>query len=298
MGVTNYTPKDWNAIETLSPEEFHRRCCEDRQDGGGERVLLDVRNHYESRIGYFVQGPNGSATARRAAIRPGIRRFSQWPGFASKYLRQHDDDEDEDGAPAGRQIMTYCTGGIRCEKGARWMQENMDPGRGDTVCTLRGGIAAYLMWMEEEIRAGRRRPEDSLFKGRNYVFDARGSTALSEIAEPEPVSDCHVCGEPSDRLSKCRSDRCHLILVVCAACDENRDPRCCQSCREGDPALGSDQERGERHFNWICDCEKEREAQLWGGQQVKLSTGRRKQRDTQNKKPARQQMNIEVKIFD
>jgi predicted sulfurtransferase len=67
MGVTNYIPEAWDAIESLEPAEFHERCWADENN-----VLIDVRNHYESRIGYFVNPKTGEG-----AVRPGIRRFSQ-----------------------------------------------------------------------------------------------------------------------------------------------------------------------------------------------------------------------------
>lgn len=280
MGVTNYLPKNWNEVESLDPEVFHERCWE----RGGERVLIDVRNHYESRIGYFVDPVSGES-----AVRPGIRRFSQWPGFAKRLLG----NEGEGRGEGGRQIMTYCTGGIRCEKGVRWMQENMEKREGDVVCTLKGGIAAYLMWMDEEIKSGRKRPQESLFKGKNYVFDARGSMGLSEGVE-EPVASCHCCGKPEDRLSKCRSRGCHLVLVVCGSCEERGDPRCCSSCRNADTVSG--EVEATKKPKAICACEQKREAELWGGgEQIKLSQkGRRKLSKGVSSSP---EINIKIKII-
>jgi predicted sulfurtransferase len=253
MGVTNYAPKDWDEIEVLSPKKFHERCFSDQGI-----VLMDVRNHYESRIGYFVH-----PQTREPAVRPGIRRFSQWPQYVKRNMTGRGDNERNE----GRQFMTYCTGGIRCEKGARFLQENMEKGDGDTVCTLKGGIAAYLAWMDEEIKLGKKKPEDSLFRGKNYVFDARGSMGLSEEAG-DPVSKCHICDKPSDRLSKCHSKGCHLVLVVCEHC-EPTGPRCCQSCWDFDHLLAL--EKLGKLPSPICACEKEREAQLWGDQPLKVS---------------------------
>ncbi len=71
MGVTSYVPRDWDVVESLPPAEFHERLC--GLDGDGrEIVLVDVRNHYESRIGYFVDPSTGES-----ALRPAIRRFGQ-----------------------------------------------------------------------------------------------------------------------------------------------------------------------------------------------------------------------------
>jgi len=67
----------------------------------------------------------------------------------------------------GGQIMTYCTGGIRCEKGVRFLAERMEKKKGDKVSTLKGGIAAYLMWMERGNKARQKNcPMNPSFKER------------------------------------------------------------------------------------------------------------------------------------
>ena len=253
MGITNYIPQNWNIIDSLEPATFHERCWKDEQ-----KILVDVRNHYESRIGYFVDPVSGDK-----AITPEIRRFSQWPQYVKSHKEEFEGGASKPGQ--GRQIMAYCTGGIRCEKGVRWMADELEKREGNKICTLKGGIAAYLTWMDEEIKQGRKRPEESLFRGKNYVFDARGSTALTEIEDdPEPVSNCHVCKTASDRLSKCRSKGCHLILVVCSLCEETKDPRCCQGCLDLEARDKDNQTDADNRRRPICLCEMEREARLWG----------------------------------
>lgn len=268
LGITNYTPSSWNSVEELPPAEFHRRCHEDNV------ALMDLRNHYESRIGYFIDPQTGEA-----ALRPQIRRFSQWPRYFKTY-------QDEEAAAAERQILTYCTGGIRCEKATRWMAERNYDGSAavmPSICTLKGGIAAYLDWIDEEIAVGRMTTQDSLFKGKNYVFDARGAMGLvSSSTAEEPVSQCHVCGKQEDRLSKCRSPGCHLVLVVCEAC-EVEDPRCCQSCRKQSVAVAAD-DGVVRKTKEMCVCEQERELGLWGKLQQNQQQGRRKSK-TKGLKP-------------
>ena len=253
LGIEGYTPRNWDSVEELVPREFHRRCVQ-----GAERVrLMDLRNHYESRVGFFVDGRGNRA------LLPQIRRFSQWPRFwtgaetgvgrGGGRIEGRDEDREE-------QILTYCTGGIRCEKATRWMAEReterREGGSGRRICTLKGGIAAYLDWVDGEVAQGRMVVEDSLFKGRNYVFDARGAVGLN--TSTHPVAKCHVCGKDEDRLSKCKSQGCHLVLVVCADC-EREDPRCCASCSE----LTSEGTKG------MCICEREREFSLWGVEDVK-----------------------------
>ncbi|TID23625.1 putative glucose transporter rco-3 [Venturia nashicola] len=278
MGVEGYLPSDWSRIESLTPADFHERCLR------GNNLLVDVRNHYESKIGYFVDPETGEP-----ALRPAVRRFSQWPQFVKQNMQQALDENQ--GKP--KQIMSYCTGGIRCEKAVRWMEENTLLAD-TTVTTLKGGIAAYLTWMKGEIEAGRKRPQDSLFKGRNYVFDARGSTGLTE--ESEPVSNCHLCGVPSDRLSKCHTKGCHLVLVACSGC-ETGELRCCQSCR--DMEVDNTRTRQDRKGpKLICSCERERERELWGGDRVKTTKSRRSRKQKSDKIGAVDQTDISIKVVD
>ena len=158
-----------------------------------------------------------------------------------------------------KPLLTYCTGGIRCEKGVRWMEEHLSKTTPSQVqrpiYTLDGGIAAYLTWISAEVAAGRKTPEDSLFKGYNYVFDARGTTAMEGAT---PVSTCHVCGCASAKLAKCATEGCHLVLVVCGDCESaGADVRCCSSCKE---LAGT---------KTMCECEQAREEELWGSKRIK-----------------------------
>lgn len=258
LGVTNYSPSTWEAVRALEPADFHQKCLDENVK------LVDVRNYYESRIGYFVSPTSGKA------VKPPIRRFSQWPQWVKEHgIEIMGNEEELAGIQKGKpQVLTYCTGGIRCEKGVRWMEEYMsrDEQRDQgNIYTLKGGIAAYLTWMEVEIAAGWKTAEDSLFKGRNYVFDARGSTGLVGV---KPVSTCHSCGVPSDRLSKCVSPGCHLVLVVCPTC-ELGDVRCCHDCLELCSKDEPDEVGGHRRPRPLCECEQARERELWAGERVK-----------------------------
>lgn len=245
MGISNYAPASWSNVVSLPPAEFHELCEK------GDMPLIDVRNHYESRIGYFVTGDG------TVAVRPAVRRFSQWPGYVVKHVVGNEAYKK----PSG--VATYCTGGIRCEKGARWMQEALarEEGSHDVpVYTLHGGIVAYQAWMEEEVAAGRKKAEEGFFKGTNYVFDGRGA-----IGNHESVSKCHSCGKPDDRLGKCEVSSCHLVLVVCESCEDRGGIVCCEDCRKcHDPNTGL------RLRRRMCRCEREREKSLWGDGGAKL----------------------------
>jgi predicted sulfurtransferase len=252
LGITNYAPSSWTNVISLAPADFHDLCQK------GEIPLIDVRNHYESRIGYFVTGDG------TVAVRPAVRRFSQWPGYVVRHVLGNNVYKK----PSG--VATYCTGGIRCEKGARWMQEALakDGGVSDApVYTLHGGIVAYQAWMQEEIKAGRKEPKDSFFKGANYVFDARGA-----IGAQEAVSTCHGCGKPEDRLGKCEAAGCHLVLVVCEPCEQKGDIHCCEDCRQ----MVIEEQGVASRSRRMCRCENEREKLLWGDGGAKLGQSRQR----------------------
>lgn len=281
LGLTDYAPRTWSNVVALSPAAFHEVCEK------GEMKLVDVRNHYESRVGYFVTG------AGEVAVRPAVRRFSQWPGYVARHVL------GDEGFRA-KPIATYCTGGIRCEKGARWMQERLaaaraEDGRGDggkeeegdvPVYTLKGGIVAYQAWMEQEIKEGRKKPEESYFKGKMYVFDARGAIAPDNVGDGgEKVSSCHGCGKIEDALGKCSRVGCNLVLVVCGECEKSGEVTCCEDCRR----IGEELQRGgdgeEKGRGGMCKCESERERSLWGDGGAKLGqgkSGKRRGRQKQN----------------
>lgn len=288
MGVTNYVPRNWDSVTYLSPEAFHAKL-----NGGEEVLLVDVRNHYESRIGYFVDPKTGEA-----GLRPAVRRFAQWPLYVRKRFAHEAslsspravpsaDIGEEELKPTEKAVLTYCTGGIRCEKGARFLSGSLSTTNASSqtkVYTLHGGISAYLTWFDAEILAGRKTASESLFKGKNYVFDARGSIGLAETgeqAQQEPVAHCHVCDVPSDRLSKCQSKGCHLVLVMCEKCEESGESiNCCNNCKRMDQAAQENENEKPRHRP-MCECEKERELLLWGSE---VSNAKPKAQKSQAKK--------------
>ena len=102
----------------LPPETLRRWLDAGHDDDGREVVLLDTRNAWEVAVGSFA-----------GAIDPGISRFSQ---FASR-LDDYADLRD-------RTVVTFCTGGIRCEKAAPLMKA----AGFDTVYQLEGGILRYF----------------------------------------------------------------------------------------------------------------------------------------------------------
>jgi predicted sulfurtransferase len=301
MAVTAYTPKDWIIVTEIEPKDWHDLLTSPSQD---ELTLLDVRNHYESSLGHFI-----SASGRHAT-RPPIRRFSQFPLYVRKrgvallspspsLATSVDEPPEKEKQP--QRVLSYCTGGIRCEKASRFMAETLalSPSTSTSkfqICTLRGGIAAYLTWIDAEIRSGRLTAADSVFKGRNYVFDARGSIGFADGGE-EIVGRCVRCGELGDKMRKCGSRGCRLEVVVCARC-EREEVVCCADCR--DIETGSD--RGMNGTRGMCQCEKDREARLWGddpGQKAQRKQGwkQKKRREERMVSEKNEKVNIQVRLI-
>ncbi|ESZ90058.1 hypothetical protein SBOR_9546 [Sclerotinia borealis F-4128] len=286
LGITNYEPRNWSAVTYLNPAEFHNMVTT-TSEKEGERILLDIRNHYESRIGYFA-APEGTGIE---TVKPQVRKFSQFPAFVKRHMdsisRSPTEHKKEQGS-AGKTIFSYCTGGIRCEKATRWIAENVEQAPEDRIYTLKGGISAYMAWFEEEMLSGRRREIECLWKGREYVFDGRGSLGLGNERERKKVAGCHGCGKEEDRMGKCDVEGCELVLVVCEGCE---GVKCCESCGDVD-------EKGRR---LICDCEREREFGLWGSEGMKGVGGismKRKEMKEMGKREARLDIDIRVAIVE
>ncbi|QSZ33364.1 hypothetical protein DSL72_002952 [Monilinia vaccinii-corymbosi] len=285
LGITNYAPRNWDSVAYLSPAEFHARVTAAQEGGEGERLLLlDIRNHYESRIGYFA-APEGSGVQ---TVKPQVRRFSQFPAFVKRHMesasRSSPEHRKEQGG-MGKTIFSYCTGGIRCEKATRWMAENVEQAPEDGIYTLKGGISAYIAWFEEEMMAGRKGEDECLWKGREYVFDGRGSLGLGNDQHRKKVAKCHGCGRDEDRMGKCGIEGCELVLVVCENCE---GIKCCGSC--GD--------MNENRRRLVCGCEREREFGLWGSEGMKGVKGVSTKRKKTNEKGKRQVRNdtIDTKV--
>lgn len=190
----------------LAPPDFHKALQKDNT------ILLDTRNYYESKIGHF-----------QGAIQPPIRKFSQFPDYIERNKE----------VMRGKTILTYCTGGIRCEKATAYMRQVLPD---ETILMLDGGIHNYMEWWKHNEQ------EEALWQGKNYVFDARQSLGLEKSTV---VSRCQVCNEPWDTYRKCASSGCHLLVLCCDPCMTRDGVYCCQSCKDGIQ-------------NGSCTCEQNR----------------------------------------
>ncbi|WP_059043872.1 oxygen-dependent tRNA uridine(34) hydroxylase TrhO [Paenibacillus rubinfantis] len=174
----------------LSPVEFYEQLQQD------DVIVLDGRNDYEYDIGHF-----------RGAIRPEIDSFREFPEWIRQNLGEHKD----------KKILTYCTGGIRCEKLTGFL---LNEGFSD-VAQLEGGIVTY--GKDPQVN-GR------LFDGKCYVFDERISVPINQTDEDIVISNCHHCGTTHDRYINCPV--CNLQYVCCEDCEDEHHGFCSDACRE------------------------------------------------------------------
>lgn len=159
-------------------------------------VIVDMRNHYESEVGHFER-----------AICPDVDTFRDSLPVVEEILSPHRD----------KNIVMYCTGGIRCEKASAWLKH-----RGfENVHQLNGGIIEYTRQVQEQGLPNK-------FKGKNFVFDNR----LGERISDDVISNCHQCGEPSDDHTNCANAACHLLFIQCSACAEKHTGCCSEECHE------------------------------------------------------------------
>ena len=162
-----------------------------------ETLLVDMRNHYESEIGHF-----------KGAILPDVDSFRESLPIIEKNLKKHKDSKN---------IVMYCTGGIRCEKASAYLKHNGYK----NVYQLEGGIIEYT-------RQAKEKGIENKFLGKNFVFDHRRSEAISR----EVISNCHQCRKKCDNHVNCANDACHLLFIQCDKCSNLYDNCCSKECQK------------------------------------------------------------------
>lgn len=166
----------------LTPEQLHELVAE----RGEEVVFFDGRNALEAQIGRF-----------RGAVVPATETTRDFVDLLDSGV--YDDLK-------GKPVVTYCTGGIRCEVLSSLMTAR---GFGE-VYQLEGGIVRY----------GEKFGDDGLWDGSLYVFDGRGSVDFSDHARV--IGRCAGCGAATKRTANCPDLSCRAQFVVCDDCDTVR----------------------------------------------------------------------------
>ncbi|HEX4957100.1 MAG TPA: rhodanese-related sulfurtransferase [Lacibacter sp.] len=183
-------------------------------------VVIDMRNHYEYEVGHFEN-----------AIEIPSDTFREQLPMAAAMME----------ADKNKNIIMYCTGGIRCEKASAYMLHKGFK----NVFHLEGGIINYVNQVKEK-------GLDNKFHGKNFVFDQR----LGERVTEEIIAQCHQCGKPADTHVNCVNDACHLLFIQCDECKQKMEGTCSRECfdfihlpEEEQKKLRSGIDKGRNVFN-------------------------------------------------
>lgn len=189
-GLNDETFDVTNKGKHLTAEEFNKLTDDP------ETILIDFRNHYESEVGHF-----------KGAVLPDVDTFrDSLPYIEDKFLKGNED----------KNVVMYCTGGIRCEKASAWFKH-----RGfRNVHQLEGGIIKYANDVREK-------GLENKFIGTNFVFDERRGERVSD----DVIACCHQCGESFDKHTNCVNDACHLLFIQCDKCREKYEGCCSEDCQ-------------------------------------------------------------------
>ncbi|GAA3958180.1 rhodanese-related sulfurtransferase [Gordonia caeni] len=162
----------------LSPDDVHALVA----DRGEEVVFLDGRNQIEAQIGRFAG----------AVVSP-VQSTRDFVPLIDSGALDHLKD---------RPLVTYCTGGVRCEVLSALLRN-----RGfSEVYQLDGGIVRY----------GERFGDDGLWEGSLYVFDKRMNVDFSDHAAV--IGRCSECAEPTSRIANHPDEAGRELAVLCERC--------------------------------------------------------------------------------
>lgn len=159
-------------------------------------IIVDMRNHYEYEVGHFEK-----------AIEVPSDTFRDQLPMAANMLKDAKD----------KNIIMYCTGGIRCEKASAYMLHQGFK----NVFHLEGGIINYAGLVKEKGLQNK-------FHGKNFVFDNRLGERISE----EIIARCHQCGKPADTHVNCVNEACHLLFIQCGECKQKWEGCCSKECQK------------------------------------------------------------------
>lgn len=174
----------------LSPEEFHKMLETEK-----DIAVVDMRNNYEYEVGRF-----------EGAIQPDTTKFYELP----KKVKNLKVDPK-------KKVLTYCTGGIRCEKATALLAEEGF----EDVYQLEGGIVKYL-----------EKYPDGHFVGKNFVFDDRMVINTDTKSGEKVLGKCAHCQQASDRYIDCAKPDCHQLFICCKDCEQKFDGLCPVAVKE------------------------------------------------------------------
>jgi len=167
-----------NGGKHLKPAEVNKLV----EERGDDVVFFDGRNAFEAKIGKF-----------KNAIVPDVETSHDFVAELESGKYDHLKD---------KPIVTYCTGGIRCEILSAVMQN-----RGfKEVYQIQGGIVRY----------GETFRDKGLWEGSLYIFDERMTMDFSD--EAKVIGECEGCGAPTNHFRNCQNLGCKDLVLLCDDC--------------------------------------------------------------------------------
>jgi UPF0176 protein len=187
FGAANEITVDEDGVQGngkhLTPDEVHQLVDE----RGDDVVFFDGRNAYEAKIGRF-----------KNAVVPDVQTTKDFIEELESGKYDH---------LKSKPIVTYCTGGIRCE-----ILSGLMLNRGfSEVYQIKGGIVRY----------GEHFKDDGLWEGSLYTFDGRMTIDFSD--KTQVIGRCDICDEPTKEFRNCGDEYCHQLYLLCDTCEA--DPK-------------------------------------------------------------------------
>lgn len=159
-------------------------------------VLLDMRNSYEYKLGHY-----------KHAIPSGTVNFREMNKLIEAYKIRF----------AGKQVIMYCTGGIRCEKLAVMLHKHGL----DNFYSIEWGIVKYINSYNDGNRLGNL-----------YTFDGRVSTHVGDSKTHTTIGQCIYTGELTDNIQNCRYSPCNARIICKPSAYRKHLWFCSKACYE------------------------------------------------------------------
>lgn len=184
FGATDELKVDENGVvgggKHLKPQQVNELVSKH----GGDVVFFDGRNAYEAQVGRF-----------KNAVVPDTRTSKDF--IRELESGKYDDIKD-------KPVVTYCTGGIRCE-----ILSSLMKNRGfKDVYQMDGGIVKY----------GETYGDDGLWEGSLYIFDDRMGMEFSDHAKT--IGTCIHCGGETSNYENCALASCNDLVLICDICKQ------------------------------------------------------------------------------
>lgn len=176
-----------NKADYIEPKELLKKY-----ENNDDFVIIDTRNDYEFDVGHFEN-----------SVKLPIKTFQDFPQGV-KTIENYKDKE----------IITFCTGGVRCEKASAYLKQNGFK----NVKQLHGGIIKY-----GEVVG------DKYWNGKCFVFDERGAIEIDPKKQDDNYIQCSICYVPNEEEHICPN--CNKTFIMCSHCMPLMNNCCSKFCR-------------------------------------------------------------------